>query len=688
MTEDATPTYPGAYSNDPSKCDEVLRDLSLINQPAGALEFVNTQEDEMVTLSYKNGSLLRFNKYSTDALNTNDKREVTMGNHFEEIHGKKVEVFHQGVETVHMGDNTTITGDVDKLQSKQQSIKNKLKPLHDMNRLFETKRTKKHNDIDQAPDQVKSGSLAPTPSAEIVTKTIVNKEPIVYTPGVKAPCKHKIPVIEGGVDEYKDITADSGWGEFTGWGTGNSPSSQDGTWDKEASKDQIAKKREEIQESLFDDEKEQGQNKCTDGGTQVNKVAKDMIHVTGLAFNDSESFRRDPVGKLVPYGVKIDPFGNSVYTQYRESPLIEHVSVEKGTGGSHQIVANDEFNVTAGSGGINQKTTGPMEIFAPVITTTAEQITTNSRGEISLAGQRVDISGEIITLRPKKVEREIEDASGSPANLEANGKTKTEAEQQVLIDGNLNVGLNAIIAGGLHVEGELSLHHITAPMEEQITDGCFEWGKQAACTLDPTNEANCDIGEQPKSPVYADILKGCLIGYAHVKSGSSTGIWEVWSECAPNSVMVHDHMHYFKNLPLKLFKDPIDATVTVGGKTETKSLEPHSAVRAVGARNNFATRALAKPISPSVTQETVVEKFKGNVCEPLEISDCNWEEENKNETIPNTEGVRSAKYTDEDIKNMMQELEQKFEEKYKELQDKLNALSVPPEISEPSTETC
>jgi hypothetical protein len=668
-------TYPSKRDNDPKENTEPYRDLSLINQSAGNIEFVNTKDDETLTIAYKNGSLLRFNKLSTDELNTQDKREVTMGDSQEEVLGNKVIIYHKDVETINLGNSNTKVGDVAKWQPYFEKIKQLYRKVHDLRRLFEVKRTKKHNDIDQGPNQTKSGALAPTPSAEIISKTLVCTSPTEYEVGIKASCGHQIPRIVENEYEYQDIVADAGWGEFTGWGTGNSPSSQDGQWSEESAKNEITKKREEIQEELFDLEKELGRNDKPDGGTSVDTISKDRVQVTGLAFNDLESFRRDPKGKLVPYGIKIDPFGNSIYTQYRESTLIEHVSVDKMPGGSHHIVANDEFNVTAGSNGINMKTTGSMELYAPITNITTEHLDLNSRGEIALAGERVDISGEIITLRPSKVSRSIEDANGGTVLLPANDKQVTEPEQQVLIDGNLNVEKNAIIAGGMHIEGELTIQHITGPMEEHITDGCFEWGTQIQCILDSTNEANCETGEAQKSPVYGDILAGCLIGYAVVGSGSSAGTWPVYSTCAPNSVMVHDHFHYYKNLPMKLVRDNIDVEMTVGAKTETKSLDPHSIIRSIGSRNNFATRVLAKPVKNSSTQETVVEKFTGNICEPLIITNENWEESNKNETLPNVEGVRSAKYTDEDLKAIIESMNEKFEKRYADLQEQINNIS-------------
>ena len=67
--------------------------------------------------------------------------------------------------------------------------------------------------------------------------------------------------------------------------------------------------------------------------------------------------------------------------------------------------------------------------------------------EINIDAKVVNISGEILRLRNKN-------------------------QRQVLIDSGLGVNKNVIIGGGLHVEGELFVQHITAPVEFQITEHC------------------------------------------------------------------------------------------------------------------------------------------------------------------------------------------------------------------------
>ena len=680
------PTYPGDRTNHPQSNNEPFRDLALINQPAGSIEFINTKDDEIVTVSYKNGSFIKMNKHSNDTLNVKDKREHTQGDSFNEVNGNSVEVIDKDSDSVVYGNRLEKTGDVDKWQGFQEQIKKALRPLHNLKRLFEIKRTTKHNSIDQAPAQSMSGSFASNPAAQILTKTLKSTSTSTYTSGTKEAGNHSVYTITNNEDVYEIVASSDGWGDFTSWGTGISPSTQDGSWTRESQKDRIKDQRVAIQEQILDFEKELGQNKHPDGGTKVQKVSKDYIGVVGLAFNDFESFRKDPAGKLVPYGVKVDPFGNSVYTQYREAGLVENVAVDSLPGGKYHLTVGDGYQLIVGSNGIDQKTTGPIEQYGATINTTTESYSLNSSTDISMGAEHFDVSADIITLRPNKIARPILDAGGNARTLAANGKTVTEPEQQLLVDGNLNVALNAIVAGGLHVEGEVTLHHITAPLEYQITNECFEWGEQSPCTLDGTTTSDCETGEMPKSPVYTDILAGCeigvnkypVIGYAVDDGGeviipARTIIIE--SILAPNSTMCHNHMHSFANIPLKLIRDNVNTQVGIGAANNSQSLDPHSAVRAIGARNNFANRTLAMPVMNSTTSETVVEKFTGNKCEPLEISNGDWREPNEDETLPSGKGLRTKENELDALILKAKSWNEKLEAQYTLLQEKLAELA-------------
>ena len=174
-----------------------------------------------------------------------------------------------------------------------------------------------------------------------------------------------------------------------------------------------------------------------------------------------------------------------------------------------------------GAGGINFKSYGPVDIGGTIMNLAGEQINVVTENEINIvADKRLNIVSDILTLRQKNY-------------------------GQVLVDSNLGVSQNVIIGGGLHVEGELTCHHITAPLEMQET-------------------------EQTK--VFAKLLRNltfrCNINGGNAGShGSASGGTDRdsnnWSNATvtliadsnDDYVRSYDHSHQFKNLPLHLMKN-------------------------------------------------------------------------------------------------------------------------------------
>jgi hypothetical protein len=665
--------YPGKHNNDVEENGEIFKDKVVINQPSGNIEFVNTKDSESIAITHKNGGFTKFDKFGLDILTTVDKREHVMGDSLLTINGKQTQLIDEGSENVTLGDSVESVGDVDRWKNPMIQIKKVQRELHDSKRLFEIKRVGKKNSIDQAPSQAKSGSHAACPTDKNESKMLSTSDATVTVAEKNIMPRQKLIEITDNVDEYK-VVVGSADRCMTCWGKLLSPSTQDGNWASEGEKQKIAQKREEVQKKIHQYEKQLGQNKSPNGGTSIRTVAKNFIENIGLVFNDFESFRKDPSGKLVPCGVKIDPLGTTIYTQYRDTSLVEHVDVEKFPGGSYDLNISDGWKVTVGSNGIDFKTTGPLHLFGPIVNLTGEQISIGSRGELSMGAERIDLSADVISLRPKKLSRQLETGGQS------------EEEQQVLIDGNLNVGLNTIIRGGLHVEGELTTHHITAPCEYQITETDFVWGKQIPPTSlgicvpgingkkDTSQPASCDTDFE-KSPTYATLLPGAKIGYAiGVDSNGDSHCLDVYSVFSENFAQVDPHFHYFKNLPLKLFQNDSETDVTAGSVGGNGSTSSHDTVRAIGSRNNWTKPVLPSPVVNSKTENTVINKLGGDSCAPLTINKSDWNEPALNDSLPDGEGVRTSKYTDQEIRQRIVQIEKDMESKYIELKKALEEL--------------
>jgi hypothetical protein len=128
----------------------------------------------------------------------------------------------------------------------------------------------------------------------------------------------------------------------------------------------------------------------------------------------------------------------------------------------------------------------------------------------------------------------------------------------VLVDSNLGVSQNVIVGGGMHVEGELTVNHITAPEEIQETE---------------------------QTTLYATTVTGKIIGYAKhpshhgggdewfaVYGGSSTG-----GTATQDCIQCYGHTHQFKNVPLHLMKTSSDVR-KVAKKLEKPYKAPASPV--------------------------------------------------------------------------------------------------------------
>ena len=157
-----------------------------------------------------------------------------------------------------------------------------------------------------------------------------------------------------------------------------------------------------------------------------------------------------------------------------------------------------------------------------------------------MSSKRIDIAAEMLTLRNKH-------------------------SRQVLVDSNLGVSQNVVIQGGAHVEGELSVHHVSAPVEIQETEPVVVFGK---------------------------LLEGLTfdvdISNSELRAPYSSGNWQarkVAGKCTitliaqsnDNLVETYPHTHPFKNLPLKLYADK-------------------DGVRAVGKELNSHVRSQADPV--------------------------------------------------------------------------------------------
>jgi len=503
--------YPGTYENidennkalKGQRSDvETYRNKMVMSQKGGALEIVNTDMKETIKLTHYSGSFLEFNNATITKLATKNDQSLIMADQFLTVKGYQNLFVGRDMDNVISGDVYWKIGNLN--TNAQQQWKSLVDPIADIKQLFEINRTnKKEGDPNRTSslNQKQSGSFGSCPVCSKGRKyfALNNQFKTVVIPVVT--------ISSNGVDKYEtvDPKGKSSSAQSIAFPptsrcpvcgkSGKSPSSMDGNWEKNAEK----KRLEQLYQSKIVDLAKIEENIGL-GGCLITEVAKHKIDTVGMVMNDFGSIRIDPSGKIYNYKVQIDEQG--VYENQKSSPLIEPVHVDDLPGGNYTINACNRYTLQVGAGGISVKTLGPIEMSGTITSIAGQQVNIGAQYELNIdGGQRTVITSDILVLRQRNYD-------------------------QVMVDSSLGVSRNLVVAGGAHIEGELTVQHITAPVEIQETEKTF---------------------------VYGETVNGKRIGTAFITGGSSRGNYAVYGDSHdPDCLFTYSHSHLFKNLPLNL----------------------------------------------------------------------------------------------------------------------------------------
>ncbi len=266
------------------------------------------------------------------------------------------------------------------------------------------------------------------------------------------------------------------------------------------------------------------------GGSSIINITKHKVENIGLVFNDLPSIRVDHFGKINKSEMRIQPGG--VITNQKASPLIEYVHVDDLPGGSYNLNVCNRYNVQVGAGGVQMKSYGPVDISGTVTNIAGDQVNIASDLEINIESKgRINISADILALRQKNY-------------------------GQVLVDSNLGVSQNVIVGGGMHVEGELTVQHVTAPVEFQQTEAVEQavkllTGVPFHCTIDDMNKTDSGIAGSGIQNGAEGTITFTAAGAEDTSSGGVVGNNEDIGYTTP-------HSHQFRNLPLTLMQKESD----------------------------------------------------------------------------------------------------------------------------------
>ena len=533
--------YPGSSENKNSDIQnydhntETYRNKYVINQKGGSFEIVNTDNREALKFTHHSGSFKELNNHVNIEFATNNSQKLVHGDEFNTTRGYKNDYIGRDSDQIYIGDKYTKIGNLKYDVFKE--YKELLDPIADAKQLFEVKRAEK---IETEVGFIKKTSLFQAQDGEFGPCPVCsskNRQSVWDN-------KYTFTSIEGSSTSVHTYTSSDSDYDFTKVssensniaaileavktkdkflsnnkvcpvcdGTGLSPSTFNGEWLEEDKGTYVTQRLKAIATDLVALEKKMGR-----GGNEIVTITKNKIESVGLVFNDFPSIRVDKAGKIDIDQVLV--FDKGVAATQKERPLHEYVHVDDLPGGSLIQNVNNKWNVQVGSGGVSIKTTGGLDIGGSITNIAGQQTNIVAEDEININSKVITIAAEMLLLRNKN-------------------------KKQVVVDGNLGVNQNVVIGGSLHVEGELSVHHITAPLEIQETEPVQVEGRLVGGTIEYTS-----LGSH---------------------SGGSIG------EPTGGLTRSYPHTHPFKNVPLKLMKTKDD-------------------VRKVGQAANEDIRAAAIPV--------------------------------------------------------------------------------------------
>jgi hypothetical protein len=176
--------------------------------------------------------------------------------------------------------------------------------------------------------------------------------------------------------------------------------------------------------------------------------------------------------------------------------------------GNYTLNVGNKYDVVVGSGGIQLKTSGPVEIGGTTLKMSAHKINLQSAAGVNISSENI-----------------VELQSAKSIALRSN--------RQILVEPGLGVKNNAIIGGSTYTEGETYLHHVTAPAEVQQTEETIVFSKLLK-----------DLKFKATIKGFSQ-LEDLFTGETKVTITLQEDSNEGFVEAAP-------HSHHFKNLPLRL----------------------------------------------------------------------------------------------------------------------------------------
>jgi hypothetical protein len=488
------------------------RNKSVINQRGATVEINNSTDREEIKVSQYSGSNITINNNVNSELATNNKQTKVINDSFESV-GTDKSVYVGGDSITRVQKNTyDIKGVSNQNEVDQVKAWRELhRPIANNNSQFwiqrggesypngvETNLSGQRNVNPTLNQQIYSVENSFPGYLLIPARTSKVDQVAVYAPVAQNARVGSIARARGvniGIDIEKAAgrTGSSAPGVIE-FGPDVSASTEKGTWQANPNRAQVAEniKNTQILRSIIE-------SNIGTGGDEIEAVKRHKIETIGTITNNFPSVRIDPKGRSQPIETIVGETGAFVNLDY--IPHVEEVDNDMNFPvGNYTLNVGNKYNVLVGSGGIQIKTSGGIELGGSTI---------------KMAGHKVNVHAAAgITI-----------ASESSVEIQSLKTIQLRTNRQVFIDSALGIKNNTVISGGLYTEGEVYLHHITAPAEIQQTEDTTSFGKFAA-----TTSRTLQIGET-------------LIG----------GTWFPTYALADDDLVInYPHSHHFLNVPLRL----------------------------------------------------------------------------------------------------------------------------------------
>jgi hypothetical protein len=579
--------YPGTYENISSDEEKIFhnntetyRNKYVINQKGGSLEFVNTDNREILKMTHYSGSFFEMNNHTNITFATQHNQKLVQEDEYDTVKGFRNVYTERDLDYIVRGDHYHKVG----YQNFNHMLewREAMQPLAHNKALFEIQRMTGTPGQNGLIEQKKSGKPIACPVCNDTDRisyhrlhntftftgmtdtysaydgafqaTRGNRSQGYFDPRGKFGFESTSINFTLNSNKYQSAYDHIGTSGFifgeacpACGGDGLSPSSMEGEWKVEEAKSD--KNFKELLDSVTRD-LAPIESKLGLGGSEIINISKHKIENIGLVMNNFPSIRVDPTGKM--YRDSVIVHNQGVLVSQSPTPLIETVHVDDLPGGTCSLNVANRWNVHVGAGGVAIKSYGRVEIGGSQVNVAGDQVNIGSQNEVNIdGGERLSVVADIISIRQRN-------------------------RGQVLVDSNLGVSQNVVVGGGLHVEGELSCQHITAPVE---------------------------IHETERARIYSKLLEGLtfkcnIMGGSHAVSPHGTahpswtnGTLTLVSDSNDDHVVDYGHSHLFKNAAMHL-------------------MESNDLVREVGKDCNVQNERVAARGVEVVTSSAKVKKIK------------------------------------------------------------------------------